>query len=347
MRISDGDIVHFSTDDFAGGQIGPDSTHSDLLGLDFDAIYPLSGPVFVEGAEPGDVLAVEILELRPADWGWACIIPGLGLLPQDEFAQPYLKIFDLRSGDTTALGENVRIPIEPFLGTMGVVPENARAVPVPPPHAGGGNIDLRHLTAGATLLLPVFEPGALFSAGDAHAAQGDGEVAISGIECAMEFTLRFRVLKGLSIPAPQLRRPAGSLTPRVDAGGWYATFGVEPDLIEGSRQAVRAMLDTSAASTGSRARTPTSSARSRETSRSRSWSTRRTGWWAASCRTPSSLRRDGSRAGRRPPLTRTGSRAESSQPTTMAAPSLRGSLPARVVPSAASSMACACPSRSS
>lgn len=243
VRIADGDVVHFATDDFAGGQIGPDSTHVDLLELNFDSIYPLAGPVFVEGAEPGDVLAVEILELRPADWGWACIIPGLGLLPQDEFPQPYLKIFELRSGENTALGEHVRIPIEPFLGTMGVAPRNARAVPVPPPHAGGGNIDLRHLTAGATLLLPVFEPGALFSAGDAHAAQGDGEVAISGIECAMEFTLRFRVQKGFSIPAPQLRRPAGSLTPRVDAGGWYATFGVEPELIEGSRQAVRAMID--------------------------------------------------------------------------------------------------------
>ncbi len=243
VRISDGDAVHFSAEDFAGGQIRLESTHADLLRLDFDAIYPLAGPVFVEGAEPGDVLAVEILDLRPAEWGWACIIPGLGLLPRSEFPEPYLKVFDLRSGDTTALVDDVQIPIEPFLGTMGVVPKGAREVPIPPPHTGGGNIDLRHLTAGATLLLPVFEPGALFSAGDAHAAQGDGEVAISGIECAMEFTLRFRLRRDLSIPGPQLRRPAGSLTPRVDAGGWYATFGVEPDLLEGSRQAVRAMID--------------------------------------------------------------------------------------------------------
>lgn len=243
VRIADGDVVHFASEDFAGGQIRPDSTHADLLELDFDAIYPLAGPVFVEGAEPGDVLAVDILELTPADWGWACIIPGLGLLPETEFPEPYLKVFDLSAGDRTRLGGNVEIPIEPFLGTMGVVPRNARAVAVPPPHAGGGNIDLRHLTAGSTLLLPVFEPGALFSAGDAHAAQGDGEVAISGIECGMEFSLRFTVRKDFSIPAPQLRRPAGSLTPRVDAGGWYATFGVEPDLLEGSRQAVRAMIE--------------------------------------------------------------------------------------------------------
>jgi acetamidase/formamidase len=243
VRIRPGDVVHMATDDFAGGQIQRDAGHEDLLSLDFDAIYPLAGPVFVEGAEPGDALAVEVLDLRPADWGWACIIPGFGLLPEEEFPEPYLKVFDLTTGDTTTLTDGVEVPVEPFLGTMGVCPAGARSVPIPPPHAGGGNIDLRHVTAGATLLLPVLEPGALFSAGDAHAAQGDGEVAISGIETAMEFSLRFELHKGLSIPAPQLRRPAGSLTPRADDGGWYATFGVEPDLMEGSRQAVRAMID--------------------------------------------------------------------------------------------------------
>jgi acetamidase/formamidase len=243
VRIASGDVVHLATDDFAGGQITRDSDHADLLALDFDAIYPLAGPVAVEGAAPGDVLAVEVLELRPAEWGWACIIPGLGLLGQEEFPEPYLKVFDLTRGDTTTLVDGVELPIEPFMGTMGVCPAGAREVPIPPPHAGGGNIDLRHLTAGTTLLLPVLEPGALFSAGDAHAAQGDGEVAISGLECAMECSLRFELRRGRSISAPQLRRPAGSLTPRVDAGGWYGTFGVEPDLMEGARQAVRAMID--------------------------------------------------------------------------------------------------------
>ncbi len=243
VRAAPGDVVHLATDDFAGGQIRRDSSAADLLALDFDAIYPLAGPVHVEGAEPGDALAVEVLDLRPADWGWACIIPGLGLLPEGELPDPYLKVFDLTEGDTTTLTDGVVLPVEPFLGTMGVCPAGAREVPIPPPHRGGGNIDLRHVTRGSTLLLPVLEPGALFSAGDAHAAQGDGEVAISGLECAMEATLRLDLVKGLEIPAPQLRRPPGPLTPRVDAGGWYATFGVEPDLLEGARQAVRAMLD--------------------------------------------------------------------------------------------------------
>lgn len=243
VRIASGDVVHMATDDFAGGQIARDATHRDLLALDFDAIYPLAGPVHVDGAEPGDTLAIEILKLCPADWGWACIIPGLGLLEAGEFPEPYLKVFDLTTGDRTALTHGVHIPVEPFLGTMGVCPAGARDVAIPPPHRGGGNIDLRHLTAGTTLFLPVLQPGALFSAGDAHAAQGDGEVAISGIECAMRFTLRFEVHKGRSIPAPQLRRPAGSLTRRVDGDGWYATFGVEADLMEAARQAVRAMID--------------------------------------------------------------------------------------------------------
>lgn len=240
--VAPGDVVHFATDDFAGGQIRRDSTHADVLALDFDAIYPLAGPVRVQGAQPGDTLTVEILELRPADWGYAFISPGLGLLGADEFAEPYLKLFDL-TGEITRLTEGVHVPLEPFLGTMGVCPAGADRVAIPPPHRGGGNLDLRHLTAGSTLLLPVLEEGALFSAGDAHAAQGDGEVAISGLECAMEFTLRFGLQRGHSIPGPQLHRPAGSLTRRVDHEGWHATFGVEPDLMEGARQAVRAMID--------------------------------------------------------------------------------------------------------
>lgn len=243
VTIAAGDIVHVATDDFASGQIGPGASHRDVLALDFSAIYPLAGPIAIDGAEPGDVLAVQVISAQPADWGWACIIPGLGLLPEAEFPDPYLKIFDLSNGDTTRLTDGVEIPIEPFLGTMGVCPAGARHVPIPPPHRGGGNFDLRHVTVGTTLLLPVFEHGALFSAGDAHAAQGDGEVAISGIECAMDSVLQFELYKDFSIPAPQLRRPAGSLTPRVDHSGWYATFGVKSDLMEASQEAVRAMID--------------------------------------------------------------------------------------------------------
>jgi acetamidase/formamidase len=243
LRIQPGDVVAVETDDFAGGQITRESVAADLPGLDFDRIYPLAGPIHVDGAEPGDALAVEFLEFELPEWGWACIIPGFGLLPRGEFDQPYIKHFDLANGRSTAFAAGVRLPIEPFCGTTGVPGAGMHDVPIPPPHAGGGNIDCRHLTAGTTLYLPVGVSGGLLSLGDAHAAQGDGEVAISGIECAMRTTIRVTVERGMALRAPALRRPSGSLTPRVDSGGWFATMGVEHDLMEASRSAVRSMIE--------------------------------------------------------------------------------------------------------
>jgi acetamidase/formamidase len=243
LEVEPGDVVVAETDDFAGGQITRDSTDADLLKLDFDQIYPLAGPIAVRGARAGDALAVEILGFDLPEWGWACIIPGFGLLPEAEFPEPALRIFDLTGGEHAELTPGVRIPIEPFCGTMGVPGADMRATPIPPPHAGGGNIDTRHLTAGTTLYLPVAVDGGLFSLGDAHAAQGDGEVAISGLECAMRTRFRIDIVRDANLPAPQLRRSPGSLTARVDHGGWYGTTGVEPDLMEAARQSVRAMID--------------------------------------------------------------------------------------------------------
>jgi acetamidase/formamidase len=243
LEVDPGDVVVADSDDFSGGQITRDSNDADLLELDFDQIYPLAGPIAVRGARPGDALAVEILGFELPEWGWACIIPGFGLLPQEEFPEPALRVFDLTTGDTARLVDGVQIPIEPFCGTMGVPRAADRSTPIPPPHSGGGNIDCRHLTAGTTLYLPVEVEGGLLSLGDAHAAQGDGEVAISGLECAMRTRIRLDVVREAALPAPQLRRSPGSLTPRVDGSGWYATMGVEPDLMEASRQAVRAMID--------------------------------------------------------------------------------------------------------
>jgi acetamidase/formamidase len=243
VRIRPGDTVTAETDDFAGGQITRESSAADLPNLDFDLIYPLAGPIHVEGAEPGDAVAIEFVDFELPEWGWACIIPGLGLLPPGEFTEPYIKFFDLSGGEEMDFAPGVRIPIEPFCGTMGVPRASDRTTPIPPPHSGGGNIDTRHLTAGTTLYLPVEVEGGKLSLGDAHAAQGDGEVAISGLECAMRTRLRLDVVRDANLPAPQLRRPPGSLTPRVDGGGWYATTGVEPDLMEASRAAVRAMID--------------------------------------------------------------------------------------------------------
>src|SRR5581483_9412024 len=130
---------------------------------------------------------------------------------------------------------------EPFLGTMGTHPDQPSKAPPFPPHKGGGNIDTRHLTAGSTLLLPIFVDGALFSCGDPHAAQGDGEVCVTAIECAMQATLRFRVERQ-SISTPRFL-VTGPLTSRVDATGFYGTMGISPDLMAGARQAVREMIE--------------------------------------------------------------------------------------------------------
>jgi len=223
LTIASGDCVVMTTREVSDGQLTPTSDSSIVPMLDWDRFYPLAGPIAVEGAGPGDTLAIEIVGLAPGDWGWTAIIPGKGLLPVD-FRDPYLRIFDLTRGDTTAFGDDTAIP--------------------------GGNLDTRQLTRGTTLYLPVEEPLALFSCGDAHAAQGDGEVCVTGIEATMdEVALRFTLEKGRQIPAPQFLT-AGPLTPRVDGSGFYGTTGVGPDLYGAAQDAVRAMIDRLGAERG-------------------------------------------------------------------------------------------------
>src|SRR5512133_2423202 len=240
LTVDSGDTVVVHTRDVSDNQVAPDSTVDVIADLNWDRVYPLAGPIAVDGAEPGDTLAVEILDLHTQGWGWTAILPGFGLLPED-FPDAYLRIFDLTAGDVTYLADNVAIPVEPFLGTMGVCPAGASAEPIMPPGVFGGNMDTRQLTRGTTLYLPVQVAGALFSCGDAHAAQGDGEVCVTGIESPMYAALRFEVQKGRTIPAPQYQT-AGPLAPRVADGAWYGTTGVGPDLYVGAQEAVRAMV---------------------------------------------------------------------------------------------------------
>src|SRR3954467_2612371 len=241
IEIDSGDTVVVETRDVSDNQIGPNSTTDVVAGLDWDPGYPLSGPLAVRGAEPGDTLALEVLDIPTRGWGWAAILPGLGLLP-DDFPDPYLRVFEFLDGDVIHFADNVRIPVTPFFGTMGVCPEGASAVPVMPPGRFGGNMDTRQLTKGTTLFLPVQVSGALFSCGDAHAAQGDGEVCVTGVESPMYGALRFTVQKGRTLPAPQYQTAPGSLTRRVEHGAWYGTTRVGGDLYAAAQDAVRAMV---------------------------------------------------------------------------------------------------------
>jgi len=236
LVVQSGDIVHFDLPMTGEGQVREDSTVEEVE-WDFDTIYNLGGPIYVDRAEPGDTLEVEVLSLTPGPWGWTTIIPGLGLLA-DDFPDPYLKIFDLRQGRKATLAPGVEIPFAPFLGTMGVHPDEPGQHSPFPPHKGGGNIDNRHLTEGSTLWLPIWCKGALFSCGDAHAAQGDGEVCVTGIECPMQASLRLQLPKR-RIPGPSFRPGASRSS---DAAGYHATMGIHSDLMEGAKIAVRNMI---------------------------------------------------------------------------------------------------------
>jgi acetamidase/formamidase len=239
--VDSGDTVVVWTRDVADNQITPDSDTSVIAGLDWDRIYPLNGPIGVAGAEPGDTLAIEILDIRTQGWGWTAVLPGLGLLPED-FPDPYLRVFDISNGKFAYMRDDVAIPLAPFFGTMGVCPAGASATPVMPPGIFGGNMDVRQLVAGSTLYLPVEVEQALFSCGDAHGCQGDGEVCVTGLEAPMYAALRFTLHKGRSIPSPQYRTPA-PLTGPVDSAPFYGTTGVGGDLYIAAQDAIRAMVD--------------------------------------------------------------------------------------------------------
>ena len=235
LEIASGDVVEFDLEMAGAGAIREGDRYEDTT-FEFDTIYRLLGPVSVAGARPGDTLRVDVLKLTPGEWGWCGAEAELGLLPAD-FPDPFVKTFDLRDGRTVGICPQVTVPLAPFLGTMGTQPDAPASASSFPPHKGGGNIDTRHLTAGSTLWLPVWCDGALFSCGDPHGAQGDGEVCLAAHECDMRARMRFTV-EPRSIPAPRFQTP-GALTPLVDAAGHHGSMGIGPDLMEGARAAVR------------------------------------------------------------------------------------------------------------
>ena len=242
LSIESGEDVLLHVRDASDEQIGPGSGDDAVANLDFAHVNPVSGPVEVRGAKPGDVLAVEILEFAPRDWGWTAIIPGFGLLA-DEFPEPWLRIsaVDPDAG-RVRFAEGITLPYEPFPGTIGVALPEPGQHSVVPPSDWGGNMDIKHLRAGTTLYLPVGVEGALFSVGDTHAAMGDAEVCGTAVETAMDITVRLTVRRDLSLGAPQYHVPAGELA-RTQGSAYHVCTGVAPDLMEASKRAVRAMID--------------------------------------------------------------------------------------------------------
>jgi formamidase len=233
IEVNEGEEVALDTLDALDGQLTPASTIADFAGLDVGAVHPLTGPVFVKGAMPGDIVEIEFTDIIAQPTAFSAIMPGLGFL-RDVMTDPFLVHWDIKDGwAMSAQLPGVRIPGAPFMGVSAVAPsaealaawtareqrvidrggfalppDAAGAVPVGPcglhglrtlpPRENGGNFDVKQLTKGAKLFLPVFKEGALFSTGDGHFAQGDGEVCVTAVEMGATAVVRFRVHKGLA-----------------------------------------------------------------------------------------------------------------------------------------------------
>ena len=232
LEAAPGEAVRLQTRDATDGQITPDMTVEDLARLDPKVAHPLTGPVHVEGAQPGDLLEIEFIEIEPEPFGWTRIRPGVGFL-REHFDSHFLAHWHIEDGSATSPQvPGVRVPNGAFMGTSGVAPSHAQlrawtereadlvrrgglamlpdpqdAVPTTgpvaqyglrtlPPRENGGNADIKQLTRGSKLWLPVNVDGALFSTGDAHFAQGDSECCITAIEMGATVTLRFAIHEG-------------------------------------------------------------------------------------------------------------------------------------------------------
>ena len=242
-RIAPGSTILFYCHDSSAGQLGPSSTVQDVVNLDFGKINPVSGPIHIEGAAPGDSVKVTIESFAPSGWGWTANIPGFGLLA-DQFTDPALTLWKY-DPDTLApalWGEQGKVPLKPFCGTIGNALAEAGLHSIVPPRRVGGNMDIRDLAAGTTLYLPVEVAGALFSVGDTHAAQGDGEVCGTAIESPMDVVLTLDLVKGENLKTPRFTTP-GPVTNHLDAKGYEATTGIGDDLMQAARDAVSAMVD--------------------------------------------------------------------------------------------------------
>jgi acetamidase/formamidase len=236
LTIASGDTVHFECVDSSGAQVHPGMTVDEFQHIDRGLIHALTGPVAVHGAQPGDVLQIDVLEVAHKGWGWSSVIPGLGFLKQ-RFASPFLFHWQLDEATTHSLTPAI-VPLRPFCGVMGVAPAEQGEFRTRPPGIFGGNMDVRELATGSTLYLPVQQPGALFSCGDAHAAQGDGEVCINGIECPADATLRFTLH-----PHHHLCAPLIESAPSDESGPYWLTVESNTDTLTAALNATDRMVD--------------------------------------------------------------------------------------------------------
>ena len=233
LTVPSGAVVQVETEEATDGQLDLNSTAADVPNVKFDPIHPLTGPVYVEGAEPGDVLAVTLHKIEIGDWAWSGVFPGFGFLA-DEFTEPYLKTFKLgKDAREVRFTDKIRIPLKPFAGVMGVAPATDSLLSTIPPRANGGNMDDPSIVEGTTVYFPVFVKGALFSIGDTHAAQGLGEVCGTAVEAPMRIVYQVEVLKNKGYVKE----------PQYETDAYYAVTGFGTTIDEAARKATRYMIE--------------------------------------------------------------------------------------------------------
>lgn len=198
VRVKQGEIITFDALDGFCNQIPDESYVMDRL--DWDNVNPATGPAYIEGAEKGDILKIEIIDIDVADEGTMCALPGSGVLGGDVVQSEVKKV---KVVDGCAVFDNFKIPVKPMIGVIGVAPEG-EPVPCGVPGNHGGNMDNAKIVKGATLYLPVFHDGAYLSCGDCHAGMGDGEIMVTGVEIPAKISLRCEVIKGKTIKEPRL-----------------------------------------------------------------------------------------------------------------------------------------------
>jgi amidase len=224
LRVRPGEAVRFETSPepverlFAAGD--------DWMGaLDINAVNAVTGPVYVEGVEPGDAVSVEVLDVRPRDWGWNAHIPGYGLM-SGLFPGPMLKRHPIEDG-RIRIGDRISLPLAPMIGCLGLAPKEGESSTLGPAHPWGGNYDLTQVKPGNTILFPAQVTGGLFSLGDLHAAMGAHEATFVAIECPGTATVRLGVRKGVALQTPRIESPERHYCVGLGDPGDYETARIQ------------------------------------------------------------------------------------------------------------------------
>jgi acetamidase/formamidase len=245
LRIKSGDTVDIQTVSGNPDRLLQAGLKADAIEPELRAVYAqvkdkgpgghlLTGPIYIEGANQGDVLELRILEVRPSvPFAYNGFRPGAGLLT-DDFTEARMKIIPLDLTRRVAkFSDRIEIPLRPFFGSMGVAPpEAAGRVNSAPPGSHAGNLDNRELVAGAKLFIPIHAPGALFEVGDGHAGQGNGEVDITALETSLWGKFQFIVRKDMHLNWPRAETPTH-----------YIVMGLDPDLTQAMKIATREAID--------------------------------------------------------------------------------------------------------